>query len=400
VQEGHVQKTETNKSRSPVVIFRSDLLPISETFILAQVNALRRFEPHFVGLRRVSPSLPIPNSPILAADGDGLFRRCARGVYKTMGAGAQFHKNVQDLSADLIHAHFAIDGVMALPLAERLRIPLIVTLHGYDVTMTDTEFSKYRTGRLYLNRRSKLWKQAALFLCDSDFLRTRALEIGFPEAKLRTHYIGVDHRAFSRADERSDEASVLFVGRLVEKKGCDLLIRAMSIVQRRLPAVQLTIIGDGPMRESLEQLAKDLHVNCSFLGSRTSEQIKQTLQRSAIFCAPSRTAKNGDSEGLGIVFLEAQAMGVPVVSSFHGGIPEAVIHGETGLLAPEGDYQVLAEHLERLLQREDLRFLYGSRGIQWVRKNFDIDLRTRALENCYNEVIAAAGMRERVLASA
>ena len=112
------------------------------------------------------------------------------------------------------------------------------------------------------------------------------------------------------------------------------------------------------------------------------------LERATIFCVPSRTARTGDSEGLGIVFLEAQAMGVPVVSSFHGGVSEAVIHGETGLLSPEGDYRTLADHLQLLLRREDLRLLYGERGIQWVREAFDIEMQTSGLEDIYEEVLA------------
>jgi colanic acid/amylovoran biosynthesis glycosyltransferase len=385
-----VQNVKSDESFGRVVIFRADLLPISETFILSQANALRRFQPVFAGLRRVKPSLKIPGSAMVAAEGRSLFRRYAPDLYKTMGPGPRFLRRVQALGARLIHAHFAIDGVLALPLAQKLGLPLIVTLHGYDVTVADSEFAKYRTGRLYLRRRTRLWNQAALFLCDSDFLRLKAIEAGFPEAKLRTHHIGVDPRAFSRAEQAPDKASVLFVGRLVEKKGCDLLIRAMFKVQQQVSGAQLIIIGDGPLRASLEQLAKDLNVNCVFLGSRSSEQIKQALQRASIFCAPSRTAKNGDSEALGIVFLEAQAMGVPVVSSLHGGIPEAVIHGKTGLLAPEGDYHFLAEHLQSLLQREDLRFLYGSRGMEWVRESFDIQARTKALEDAYEEVVSAA----------
>ncbi len=377
-----------NESKRRVLIYRNDLLPISETFILGQVHALRRFEPRFVGLRRVTPSLEIPDNSIVAADDDNPLRQFIQGVYKITGIGPGFHRRAQDAGAHLIHAHFAIDGVLALPLAKKLGLPLIVTLHGYDITVSDREHARYPTGRLYLRRRRRLWEQAALFLCDSDFLRVEAVKLGFPESKLRTHYIGVDRKAFCRADGSSDEASVLFVGRLVEKKGCDLLIRAMSLVQQELPNVGLTIIGDGPMRDSLEKLAESLGVKGNFLGSRSSAQIKQMLQRATIFCAPSRTAKNGDSEGLGIVFLEAQAMGVPVVSSLHGGIPEAVIHGETGLLAPEGDYDTLAEHLLLLLQREDLRFLYGSRGVEWVRKTFDIEMQGRRLEDTYEEVLA------------
>jgi glycosyltransferase involved in cell wall biosynthesis len=111
------------------------------------------------------------------------------------------------------------------------------------------------------------------------------------------------------------------------------------------------------------------------------------LQETSLVCLPSRTARNGDSEGLPIILLEAQAMGVPVVSSFHAGISEAVIHGETGLLAPEGDYCTVAQHLLLLLQREDLRGLYGSRAARWVRQAFDIESQTRELEGIYEEVL-------------
>jgi glycosyltransferase involved in cell wall biosynthesis len=142
------------------------------------------------------------------------------------------------------------------------------------------------------------------------------------------------------------------------------------------------------MRDSLSNLARNLGVKCRFLGSVSAEQVKRTLQHATLFCVPSRTAKGGDSEGLGMVFLEAQAMGVPVVSSLHGGIPEAVIHGETGLLSPEGDYYALAGHLRALLVRKELRALYGSRCVEWVRRTFDIEIQTRRLEDIYDGIIA------------
>ncbi len=265
---------ELNDSRRPVLIFRSDLLPITETFILAQANALRRFKPRFVGLRRVSSSLELPNNVIVAADGDSLLRRCLRGLYKRIGIGPRFHKKVKESDAHLIHAHFAMDGALALPLAKKLRVPLIVTLHGYDVTRSDSECSGSRTGRLYLHRRRELWEQAALFLCVSDFIRGKAVDAGFPACKLRIHHIGVDQREFHRAGEPAERASVLFVGRLVEKKGCDLLIRAMGIVQHELPGALLAIVGDGPLREPLDKLANSLGVRCRFLGSCPSQHIR------------------------------------------------------------------------------------------------------------------------------
>ena len=109
---------------------------------------------------------------------------------------------------------------------------MVVTLHGYDVTVSDKVLSQSWTGRLYLKRRRKMWEQATAFLCVSDFLQGQAaMKAGFPQAKLRTHYIGVD-RANSLQARLLMPESVLFVGRLVEKKGCDLFIRAMQTVQQ------------------------------------------------------------------------------------------------------------------------------------------------------------------------
>jgi colanic acid/amylovoran biosynthesis glycosyltransferase len=362
-----------------VLIFRSELLAISETFILAQARALRRFTPRFAGLRRVNPSLQIADDSIVAGN-------YSVRLYKEFGIAPGFINKIRTADVRLVHAHFAVDGVLALPIAQKLRLPLVVTLHGYDVTVSDSVWSKSRTGRLYLQRRRRMWEQATAFICVSDFIRNCALKAGFPEAKLRTHHIGVDRTEFPAATLAGNHTSVLFVGRLVEKKGCDLLIRAMHSVQKHLHNAVLTVVGDGPMRSSLEQLATTLGVRCSFTGVLSSAEVKQFLQQTAVVCVPSRTAANGDSEGLPIVVLEAQSMGVPVVSTYHAGIPEAVIHGQTGLLAAEGDAEALAGNLILLLENQALRSEYGARGRQRIAEKFDLETQTQRLEDIYDEV--------------
>jgi glycosyltransferase involved in cell wall biosynthesis len=189
-----------------------------------------------------------------------------------------------------------------------------------------------------------------------------------------------------------DPASVLFVGRLVEKKGCEVLIRAMHRVQLRIPDVVLTIVGDGPLRASLEALAGSLGIRCRFTGAAPAALVRQLLRQTAVACVPSQTAQNGDSEGLPIIVLEAQSMGVPVVSTFHAGIPEAVVHGQTGLLAAEGDCEALAENLMLLLESEKLRAEYGARGAQRIAECFDLKSQTRCLEEIYAEVLRRAGV--------
>jgi glycosyltransferase involved in cell wall biosynthesis len=360
------------------LIFRSELLAISETFILAQALALRRFTPRFAGLQRVSPSLDIPDDAIVVG------QRRVR-LYKEFGIAGAFHRQIRNAGVCLLHAHFAVDGVLALPIARKLKIPLIVTLHGYDATVSDSVWSTSRTGRLYLQRRRQLWEQAAVFICVSDFIKNAARKSGFPEAKLRTHHIGVDRTKFPVRALPPDHASVLFVGRLVEKKGCDVLIRAMRSVQKHLTHATLTIAGDGPMRRSLEQQAITLGVRCKFTGPVSSSHVRQLLRQTEVVCVPSQTAANGDSEGLPMIVLEAQSMGVPVVSTYHAGIPEAVIHGQTGLLTAEGDSDALASSLLLLLESESLRSEYGTRGLQRMAESFDLDTQTRRLEDIYDE---------------
>jgi glycosyltransferase involved in cell wall biosynthesis len=169
--------------------------------------------------------------------------------------------------------------------------------------------------------------------------------LGYPQDKLQVHYIGTDVNRFKSSPQTRDSNLVLFVGRLVEKKGCEYLMRAMELVQIERPESKLVVIGDGPLRQSLECLARTTNIRCSFLGAQPSASVAEWLGRARVFCAPSVTAANGDSEGLGLVFAEAQATGTPVVSFKHGGVPEVVRDGDTGLLAAERDHQGLARHL-------------------------------------------------------
>jgi colanic acid/amylovoran biosynthesis glycosyltransferase len=141
------------------------------------------------------------------------------------------------------------------------------------------------------------------------------------------------------------------------------------------------------MRPSLGDLARTLGVRCNFLGSQSSDQIKVLLQQATIVCVPSRTARNGDCEGLPIFLLEAQSMCVPVVGTFHAGIPEAVIHEETGLLGPEGDVSALAKNLLLLLQSRELRSEYSLRAAQRMDTTFEMAAQTRKLEDIYDEIL-------------
>jgi colanic acid/amylovoran biosynthesis glycosyltransferase len=363
-------------NKPTVLIFKETLLPLSETFIAAQVCQLTRFAPRYVGLGRVSPSLPTPGDSILLTEdisGGSDFRQ---KLYRRIGIAPGFHRRANRVGARLIHAHFASGGRSALPLTRNLQIPLLVTLHGSDVT-TRVNFRQ---------RYAELWERASLFICVSNFIRKKALEAGFPEEKLRKLFIGVDRDIFRPVETKRDANLIVFVGRLVEKKGCAYLLQAMGHVQSQQPNARTVVIGDGPLRSSLEALAKELKVACDFLGSQPPSTVREWMSRARIFCAPSVTAANGDSEGLGMVFAEAQAIGTPVVTFNHGGIPEVVLHEETGLVAEERDVKGLASHVARLLEDDILWSRLSNNGITLIGERFDIGRQTSKLEELFLQV--------------
>lgn len=368
--------------RPRVVIFRSALLPLSETFIRDQAEALRRFEPIYAGLKQVPSGIPSSRpTVVLAAPGDR-FEKAKVAAYRLAGLGGSFTSRIRAFAPSLIHAHFAPDGVDALPLVERLRAPLVVTLHGYDVTSSDESFKKNAYGLSYLRKRRHLWDRTHTFLCVSEFIRDCALKAGFPEQKLRVHYTGINCDYFVRPQTPRD-GSVLFVGRLVQKKGCAYLLEAMAEVRRVFPAASLTVIGDGPLRDSLEARAKQLDLSVSFLGAQSTSEVKASMARASIFSVPSVAADNGDSEGFGMVFAEAQAMGTPVVSFRHGGIPEVVEDGATGLLVPERDSQALATAIIRLLRDNRMWSQFSVQGATRIPSVYSLQRQTNLLEDIY-----------------
>jgi glycosyltransferase involved in cell wall biosynthesis len=265
----------------------------------------------------------------------------------------------------------------------------MVTFHGYDASMTDKAWRRDFAGRLYLRDRRRLKSGAASFLAVSNFIAGKLLEQGFPADKIQVQYIGVDTEEFVPQPQVRRERKVLFVGRLVEKKGCEYLIRAMEPIQHSMPDVELVIVGDGPLRASLEQLAKSKLRRFTFTGSQDSATVRDWMNRSSLLCTPSIIADTGDAEGFGMVFIEAQSSGLPVVSFASGGIPEAVRHGETGYLAPEKDWRMLSSYIADLLLNRELWMSFSRDGRNFVQRNFNLKLQTGKLEQIYEQTILA-----------
>jgi glycosyltransferase involved in cell wall biosynthesis len=367
-----------------VALLRHQLFLPSEIFISEQARALRKFAPLLVG--RVLAGEPRDGLRYYVPDAG----RLAQLRYVLGRDPEIFMHALAERRPVLIHAHFGVEAVYAMELADRLDVPLVTTFHGFDATMRARELlaSRKPSWIQYLAKRAQLARRGALFIGVSRFIVERLVRLGFPAERTRLHYIGVDPATFARRAPAA-EPVVLHVARLVEKKGTRYLLDAFARIAGKHPDARLVVIGAGPLRAQLARRAAELKISArvSWLGAAAHAEVRAWLERAAVLCLPSCTAANGDAEGLGQALLEAAASGVPVVATRHGGIPEAVEDGRTGYLVAERDADGLAAALDALLGSESLRSAFGDSARRFARERFDLHEQTRGLERLYEAVL-------------
>ncbi len=371
-----------------VGIYRRVFPLVSEAFIQEQVAHLTRYEPTFVGCSRAAEM----SFPYVAINEDDPFNikqflfLMTRSPHCFKVSQRRYLENL-----DLIHAHFGPDGVYGLALAEHLKIPLVVTFHGYDITIHRTAQALMRTPLYsqFLRFEEELKQKAALFIAVSDFIRQKLIERGYPAHKIVRHVIGVDPTRFCPEPLPASKRYILSVGRHTEKKGTATLIKAFARIAAKFPEVTLTQVGTGKLTQQLTRLTQDLGITqqVNFLGSQPHAKVRSLMQGAEVFALASQTAADGDCEGLPIVLNEASACGIPIVATWHSGIPEAVKDRETGFLVPEQDEVTLADRLEMLLGNPAQAQLMGLRGRIWIETFFDIRKQSQALERHYDALV-------------
>ncbi len=373
----------TSDARPVAAIFRSPLFNASETFVRTHALSLRRYRPLVVGLERKGHVLPALEDKLLVAT------EAERAALKFLGAAGRLAERLRPFAPRLIHAHFGTDGLVALPLAETLGIPLATTLHGFEVSRSFE--AMFFSGRLswlrYAVARRRLQRRGDLFIAVSEAIRAKALAQGYPPERTIVHYNGIDLARFAaRAGPRESDL-VLHVGRLVEKKGTRLLLNALVEV----PQARLVILGDGPLRPRLERhaAARGIAERVRFLGAQPPEEVARWMGRAALLAAPSITARDGDSEGLPTVVIEAAAVSLPAVVSDHSGLPEAVVDGRSGFVVPEGDATALAARIAELIASPELQPRMGGAARAVAEERFDAARQATALEAHYDALVEA-----------
>ena len=263
-------------------------------------------------------------------------------------------------------AEYGPTGVRLLEVCRRADVPLFVHFHGYDASI----LLRYRHQVRHYRR---LFQHAAGIIVPSQFLADRLTEIGCPPSKLHVSPCGIDPYRF-RPTLRIPKRLVA-VGRLVEKKAPHLTIDAFARIARAYPEARLDIVGDGPLapqcHEAVRKFGLDGRIRMH--GVQPPEVVARLLQEASLFLQHSITASNGDAEGLPVAILEAMACCLPVVSTRHSGIPEAVEHGVTGLLVGEHDVEGMAACIGQLLDAPDRAAAMGEAGRERVVRRFTLD---------------------------
>jgi glycosyltransferase involved in cell wall biosynthesis len=287
--------------------------------------------------------------------------------------------------AHVLHIYFGHIAVHLLPLIQAWKNPSIVSFHGADV-MVDMNKPAYRQAT------SQMLEAVKLVLVRSESLRRALVDLGGNPEKIEVHRTGIPLDEFpfrERTVPQNGEWRLVQAGRLIEKKGLPITFRAFSNFLTQYPNATLTVAGEGPLLAELQQLARELGVGdrVSFTGIVSQEQLREIYYRSHIFVHPSQTGRDGNQEGIPNSMLEAMATGLPVFATEHGGIPEAIANGVSGLLVAERDVDALAQALLHATHNSDFLSQLARHGAEAVRKNFDLQQQSRRLEEIYLRTI-------------
>jgi colanic acid/amylovoran biosynthesis glycosyltransferase len=321
--------------------------------------------------------------PLLLIKALNIFKygKQAASLWMLYTAIPRFHR-----SYDIIHCQFGYQSFrgMAFRDLHNPKAKLITIFRGYDIS----SFVEQKGTHIY----DELFKKGDFFLANCEYFRQKAIQLGCNEQKIVVYRSGLDcDRFLFKPRHFPSDACIRLAttGRLVEKKGIEYAIRAVAKQAKITLNIEYNIIGDGELKEYLQQLIEDLNVSSvvKILGWKNEREIIEILDQSHIFIAPSVTAKNGDRDAPVNVLKEAMSMGLPVISTYHGGIPELVENGVSGFLVPERDAETLAQKLSYLIEHPEQWELMGKAGRTFVEAHYNLNKLNDELVKIYQKVL-------------
>lgn len=381
-----------------VLIYNDSFFEISETFIYRQVNFLQKhFDLHLAGHHLKNQQhfpLQHPERVQVIEEKDSFPWNYITKIKRKIGyptalghsAGNQLQELIRQQQFDLLHVHFGYTAVKALPVLRKFKIPLIVSFHGYDA-------SRMAYGNpAYLKALPELIERASKLIIVSEHMKEIIGVNGKHSNKVILYPYSVDVQQFGNINSASSNQqtiNILHSGRLVGKKGVPDLVTVFSELNKKYPHMVLHLLGDGPEAEQTRTIVNKNGIKDKvvFYGSQPNQKVKELMQQADIFVLNSRTADNGDMEGLPVTILEAMSMGKAIVSTRHAGIPFAIRDQHNGLLVEEKNNDQLYTAMEKLILDAGLRQQLGQNARTIAEQQFDMAVLGPQLADIYNQAI-------------
>ena len=381
-----------NKEGIPVVAhFTRTFFAKSETFIYNYISHMKEFEPICLGWELANQELfPVNEENLYCLQ---LKRYTPRWFYygiqkRISGGDPYFEKILRHRRAGLLHAHFGHNGVYALKASLNTGIPQITTFYGMDL-------SNRRMVSALAADYEYMFKHGALFLVEGAHMKEKLSQLGCPTEKIKIQRIAIPVEKITYRPRRvkapGEKAIFIFGGRFTEKKGLIFALEAMRIVRQKRRDFEFRIIGAGHLEDEIRSMIsrRSMEEYVKLLGFLNYSDYLREMEGADIFIHPSVTAADGDSEGgAPTTILEAQAMGMPILSTYHADIPNVVVPEKSALLAPERNADVLAQHALYLLENRDAWESMGKEGRRFIEGNHDIVKEVVNLEHIYKDFIS------------
>jgi colanic acid/amylovoran biosynthesis glycosyltransferase len=360
--------------------------------IYRQITALERFRPIVIAQKREEAER-FPFAPVYLIGKPWhhflrrlWFRKLRDAPWQISHREMRQMRGVlEESEAELLHIYFGHIAVHLLPIMLHWHKPTVVSFHGADV-LVELDKPHYRAAT------REMLAAARLVLVRSESLARGVVALGCPNEKIRLQRTGIplaDIPYHPRSWPNDGAWRFLQAGRLIAKKGLTTTLRAFAAFQKEQPAAQFTIAGEGPMLHSLGALARELGIaeRVHFTGFLSQAQLREEFTRSHIFLHPSELGTDGNQEGVPNSMLEAMASGLPVFATDHGGIPEAIENGVSGVLLRERDDAALAAALLDWTARPADLSRLAQGGAEAVAAKFEQGAQVRVLEQIYREAI-------------
>lgn len=376
---------ERSVDKKPVVLhYNSRYLPLTENWIHSILRHHKTFLPVFI--TRITQNLELfPLPKVFSLEHINKIIRLSQIAYsKLSGYIPFFYSTCKKSRASILHVHFGYHGVKLLGLKRKTGLPMVCSFYGDDAFHYPLKPGVKKQYR-------KLFAEADSILVLGPYMKAHLAGLGCAEEKIRIHHLGIDTGSIGyRPRTRKPGAPVRFMTScsLLEKKGVGVAIRALAALKDTY-AFTLDLVGDGPLRETLQQLAKEcgIYDRLTWHGYKPYSFVIEKMYQCDVLIQASITTPDNRKEGTPVAIMDAMATGMAVVATRHSDIPEIVEDGVTGLLAAENDVEGLRACFKKLLDNPPVIESFGLRGREKVERGFNVATLTAQLEEHYLELI-------------